>query len=188
MTDAGRTVVITGASSGFGAAAARAFADRGDRVWGAMRDAGGRNAARMAELEAYSPRIAIAEMDVASDASVADGFARILAEGPVDVLINNAGIMYMCMTEAYSRSQAAEQRDAMTLKAMRTTHTALPMMRRSVRSAILYSSSPTGRESAPFFGTNCAEKPPEEAYSQSLRYEVAPLHVNLAPVEPGPFP
>jgi NAD(P)-dependent dehydrogenase (short-subunit alcohol dehydrogenase family) len=78
----GRTIVITGASSGFGAAAVRAFADRGDRVWGTMRDTAGRNAAKKAELEGYSPRIAIAEMDVTSDASVADGFARILAEGP----------------------------------------------------------------------------------------------------------
>ena len=60
----------------------RAFADRGDRVWGTMRDADGRNAAKKAELEAYSPRIAIAEMDVTSDASVAEGFAGILAEGP----------------------------------------------------------------------------------------------------------
>mgnify|MGYP000420824299 CR=1 FL=1 len=64
-----------------------------------MRDAEGRNAARKAELEAYSPRIAIAEMDVTSDAVVAEGFARILAEGSVDILINNAGIMYTGMTE-----------------------------------------------------------------------------------------
>jgi NAD(P)-dependent dehydrogenase (short-subunit alcohol dehydrogenase family) len=70
MTDTGRTVVLTGASSGFGAAAVRAFADRGDRVWGTMRDAEGRNAGKKAELEAYSPRIAIAEMDVTRDASV----------------------------------------------------------------------------------------------------------------------
>jgi NAD(P)-dependent dehydrogenase (short-subunit alcohol dehydrogenase family) len=64
MPDTARTVVITGASSGFGAAAVRAFADRGDRVWGTMRDADGRNAAKKADLEAYAPGIAIAEMDV----------------------------------------------------------------------------------------------------------------------------
>ncbi len=188
MTDAGRTVVITGASSGFGAAAARAFADRGDRVWGAMRDAGGRNAARMAELEAYSPRIAIAEMDVASDASVADGFARILAEGPVDVLINNAGIMYIGMTEAYSVGQAAEQMDANYFEAIRTMQAVLPSMRAAGRGLIVNTSSLAGRVSAPFFGTYCATKHALEAYSQSLRYEVAPFGVDVALVEPGPFP
>jgi NAD(P)-dependent dehydrogenase (short-subunit alcohol dehydrogenase family) len=75
MSTPERTIVITGASSGFGAAAVRAFADRGDRVWGTMRDTAGRNAAKKAELEGYSPRITIAEMDVTSDASVAEGFA-----------------------------------------------------------------------------------------------------------------
>jgi NAD(P)-dependent dehydrogenase (short-subunit alcohol dehydrogenase family) len=57
MPDTARTVVITGASSGFGAAAVRAFADRGDRVWGTMRDADGRNAAKKADLEAYAPAL-----------------------------------------------------------------------------------------------------------------------------------
>ena len=93
MPENAKTVVITGVSSGFGAAAVRAFADRGDRLWGTMRDANGRNAAKKAELEAYSSRIAIAEMDVTSETSVAEGFAPTLAEGPVDILINNAGIM-----------------------------------------------------------------------------------------------
>jgi NAD(P)-dependent dehydrogenase (short-subunit alcohol dehydrogenase family) len=129
MSTPERTIVITGASSGFGAAAVRAFTDRGDRVWGTMRDTAGRNAAKKAELEAYSPRIAIAEMDVTSDASVADGFAAILANGPIDILINNAGIMYIGMTEAYSVAQAAEQMDTNYFGAIRAMQAVLPSMR-----------------------------------------------------------
>lgn len=184
-----RTIVITGASSGFGAAAVRAFADRGDRVWGTMRDtAGGRNAAKKAELEGYSPRITIAEMDVTSDASVAEGFAAILADGPIDILINNAGIMYIGMTEAYSVTQAAEQMDTNYFGAIRAMQAVLPSMRAAGRGLIINTSSLAGRVSVPFFGTYCATKHALEAYSQSLRYEVAPFGIDVSLVEPGPFP
>jgi len=188
MSETGRTVVITGASSGFGAAAVRAFADQGNRVWGTMRDAEGRNAIKKAELEARSPRIAIAEMNVTSDASVTDGFARILAEGPVDILINNAGIMYIGMTEAYSVAQAHEQMETNYFGAIRAMQAVLPSMRAAGSGLIINTSSIAGRVSVPFFGTYSATKHALEAYSQSLRYEVAPFGVDVALVEPGPFP
>jgi NAD(P)-dependent dehydrogenase (short-subunit alcohol dehydrogenase family) len=188
MAESGKTVVITGASSGFGAAAVRAFADRGDRVLGTMRDTAGRNAAKRAELEGYSPCITIAEMDVTSDASVAVGFDRILANGPIDILINNAGIMYIGMTEAYSVAQAAEQMDTNYFGAMRAMQAVLPSMRAAGSGLIINTSSLAGRVSVPFFGTYCATKHALEAYSQSLRYEVAPFGIDVALVEPGPFP
>jgi NAD(P)-dependent dehydrogenase (short-subunit alcohol dehydrogenase family) len=166
----------------------RAFADRGDRVWGTMRDTAGRNAAKKAELEGYSPRITIAEMDVTSDASVAEGFARILADGPVDILINNAGIMYIGMTEAYSVAQAAEQMDTNYFGAIRAMQAVLPSMRAAGQGLIINTSSIAGRVSVPFFGTYCATKHALEAYSQSLRYEVSPFGIDVALVEPGPFP
>jgi NAD(P)-dependent dehydrogenase (short-subunit alcohol dehydrogenase family) len=187
-TNTGRTVVITGASSGFGEGAARAFADRGYRVWGTMRDAAGRNAGKKAALQAGSPSISIVEMDVTSDASVAAGFARILAEGPVDILINNAGIMYIGMTEAYSVAQAEEQMDTNYFGAIRAMQAVLPSMRAAGSGLIINTSSLAGRVSVPFFGTYCATKHALEAYSQSLRYEVAPFGIDVALVEPGPFP
>jgi NAD(P)-dependent dehydrogenase (short-subunit alcohol dehydrogenase family) len=188
VMDTGRTVVITGASSGFGEGAVRAFAERGDRVWGTIRDAEGRNAGKKAALEAYSSRIAIVEMDVTRDASVADGFARILAESPVDILINNAGIMYIGMTEAYSVAQAHEQMDTNYFGAIRAMQAVLPAMRAAGAGLIVNTSSIAGRVSVPFFGTYCATKHALEAYSQSLRYEVAPFGIDVALVEPGPFP
>jgi len=182
------TVVITGASSGFGAAAVRAFADRGWRVWGTMRDTAGRNAGAKAALEAHAPRISIVEMDVTRDASVTEGFARILAEGPVDILINNAGIMYIGMTEAYSVAQAAAQMETNYFGAIRAVQAVLPSMRAAGKGLIVNTSSIAGRVAVPFFGTYCATKHALEAYSQSLRYEVAPFGVDVALVEPGPFP
>jgi NAD(P)-dependent dehydrogenase (short-subunit alcohol dehydrogenase family) len=187
-TGTGKTVVITGASSGFGEGAVRAFADRGCRVWGTMRDAAGRNAAKKATLEAHSSRISIVEMDVTSDASVANGFAPILADGPVDILINNAGIMYIGMTEAYSVAQAHEQMDTNYFGAIRAMQAVLPTMRAAGTGLIVNTSSIAGRVSVPFFGTYCATKHALEAFSQSLRYEVAPFGIDVALVEPGPFP
>jgi len=183
-----RTIVITGASSGFGESAVRALADQGDRVWGSMRDVGGRNADKKAALEAHSSRISIVDMDVTDDASVAAGFERILADGAVDVLINNAGIMYIGMTEAYSIAQAREQMDTNYFGAIRTMQAVLPSMRAAGSGLIINTSSIAGRVAVPFFGTYCATKYALEAYTQSLRYEVAPFGVDVALVEPGPFP
>lgn len=188
-TDTLGTVVITGASSGFGEGAVRAFAGRGYRVWGTMRDAAGRNAGKKAALEAASPRISIVEMDVTGDASVADGFAAIMAAGPVDILINNAGIMHLGLTEAFSVAQAQEQEQMETnyFGAIRAMQAVLPGMRAAGAGLIINTSSLVGRISPPFFGSYTATKHALEGYSQALRYEVSPFGVDIAIVEPGPF-
>ena len=182
-----KTVVITGASSGFGEGAVKSFADKGYRVWGTMRDAEGRNAGKKAALEAYSARISVIDMDVADDESVAAGFARILDHGPVDILINNAGIMFLGITEAFSVAQAHEQMNANYYGVIRTMQAVLPAMRMAGTGLIINCSSIVGRISPPFFGTYTATKHALEGYSQSLRYEVAPFGVDIALVQPGPF-
>ena len=187
MSETSPRVVITGASSGFGEGAVKAFADKGYLVWGTMRDVAGRNAAKRAALEAFSPNVSIVEMDVTDDASVREGFAEILSDGPVDVLINNAGIMYVGLTEAYGVDQAHAQMDTNYFGAIRCTQAVLPGMRAAGSGLILNTSSVAGRIAVPFFGTYCATKHALEAYSQSLRYEVARFGVDVALVEPGPF-
>ncbi|MGA1180669.1 MAG: SDR family oxidoreductase [Marivivens sp.] len=187
MPDTGRTVVITGASSGFGEGAVRAFADRGYRVWGTMRDTAGRNAGKMATLQAISRKVSIVEMDMADDASVADGFATILAAGPVDILINNAGIMYIGLTEAFSVAQAREQMETNYFGAIRAMQAVLPGMRAAGKGLIINTSSLVGRVSPPFFGSYSATKHALEGYSQAVRYEISPFGVDVVIVEPGPF-
>ncbi len=187
MDEKNTRVVVTGASSGFGEGAVKAFADKGYRVWGTMRDVEGRNASRRDALQAHSPHVSIVEMDVTDDESVQAGFAGILADGAVDVLINNAGIMYIGMTEAYSVEQAQAQMNTNYFGAIRCTQAVLPGMRAANAGLIINTSSIAGRVSVPFFGTYCATKHALEAYSQGLRYEVAPFGVDVALVEPGPF-
>jgi NAD(P)-dependent dehydrogenase (short-subunit alcohol dehydrogenase family) len=182
-----KTVVITGTSSGFGEGAAKAFADKGYRVWGTMRDIDGRNAQKREALEAYSPNVSVLDMDVASDESVDAGFARVLAQGPVDVLINNAGIMYLGITEAFSITQAKEQMETNYYGAVRTMQAVLPAMRAAKSGLIINTSSLVGQISPPFFSTYSATKHALEGYTQGLRYEVSPFGIDVALVEPGPF-
>ena len=187
MKESKKRVVITGVSSGFGAEAATAFADKGYRVWGTMRDAAGRNASKRDALQAHSSDISILEMDVTDDASVRAAFAEILAEGPIDVLINNAGIMYLGITEAFSVAQAKEQMETNYYGAIRTMQAVLPGMRAARSGLIINTSSLVGQISPPFFATYSATKHALEGYSQGLRYELSPFGVDVALVEPGPF-
>lgn len=184
-----KTVVITGSSSGFGFLAARAFAEHGYAVWATMRNADSANLIRKQELEAASKNIRVITMDVADDASVATAIGQVIAQaGKVDVLINNAGIMYIGHTEAYSVTQVQEQMNVNLYGAIRTTQAVLPHMRKVGNGLIINTSSTAGRVAYPYFGTYGATKFALEAYSQSLHYEMAPHGVEVVIVEPGPFP
>lgn len=183
-----KNVIITGSSSGFGLKAAKDFADKGYHVYATMRNPGGKNGAVKAELEAHSVHIKVVDMDVTSDASVNEAMAIILAEaGTVDVLVNNAGIMYLGITEAFSVAQAHEQMETNYYGAIRTMQAVLPSMRKAGTGLIINTSSLVGRMSPPFFGTYTATKHALEGYSQALRYEVSPFGIDVVVVEPGPF-
>ena len=180
--------MITGSSSGFGEGAAKVFSDAGYRVWATMRDTNGRNASKKKTLENYSGKISVVEMDVSEKDSVREAFSVIFKEiEKVDVLINNAGIMYTGITEGFSVEQAHQQMNTNYFGAIRTTQAVLPGMRKAENGLIINVSSIAGRIAAPYFGTYCATKFALEAYSQSLRYELAPCGVDIALVEPGPF-
>ena len=184
-----QNVVITGSSSGFGYLAAGAFAERGYRVWATMRNAATKNAGRAQELEAMSDAVRVVDMDVTDAGSVDRAIDTVVGEdGKVDVLINNAGIMYVGHTEAYSVEQAHRQMDVNYYGMIRVTQAVLPHMRRAAAGLIINNSSVAGRVSWPYMGTYSATKFAVEAYSQALRFEMAPFGVDVALVEPGPFP
>lgn len=183
-----KNVIITGSSNGFGLKAAKDFADKGYKVFATMRNPMGKNARAKAEVEGHSAHITVVDMDVTNDASVQQAIGGIIAtEGKVDLLINNAGIMFIGITEAFSVDQAHEQMNANYYGAIRTMQAVLPAMRKAGSGLIINCSSIVGRISPPFFGTYTATKHALEGYSQALRYEVAPFGVDIAIVEPGPF-
>ena len=183
-----KNIIITGSSSGFGLKAAKDFADKGNKVFATMRNPEGKNAAVKAELEAHSPHVKVVAMDVTKDASVKEAMTNILSEaGNIDILINNAGIMYLGITEAFSVEQAKFQMETNYFGAIRTIQAILPGMRAAGKGLIINTSSLVGRMSPPFFGTYTATKHALEGYSQALRYEVSPFGVDVVMVEPGPF-
>ena len=75
-----------------------------------MRNPEGKNADKKAELEAHSANIKVVDLDVTNDDSVKNAMENIIAEaGNIDILINNAGIMFLGITEAFSIKQAKQQ-------------------------------------------------------------------------------
>jgi NAD(P)-dependent dehydrogenase (short-subunit alcohol dehydrogenase family) len=184
-----KNIIITGSSNGFGLKAAKDFADKGNKVYATMRNPNGKNANAKADLESHSTNIKVVDMDVTDEASVKEAMATILAEAgsKIDILINNAGIMYLGITEAFSVEQAKFQMETNYFGAIRVMQAVLPSMRKAGSGLIINTSSLVGRMSPPFFGTYTATKHALEGYTQALRYEVSPFGVDVVMVEPGPF-
>lgn len=183
-----KTIIITGSSNGFGLQAAKDFADKGYQVFATMRNPDGKNAAKKSELLAHSSRIHVVDMDVAEEMSVQLAMENILsATDTIDVLLNNAGIMYLGITEAFSVAQARFQMETNYFGAIRTMQAVLPTMRKAGSGLVINTSSLVGRMSPPFFGTYTATKHALEGYTQALRYEVSPFGIDVVLVEPGPF-
>ncbi len=182
-----KKVIITGSSSGFGLLAAQHFADNDYTVYATMRKSQ-KNESIKKDLEDYSSNIKVVSMDVSTDSSVSEAISSILAEaGTIDVLINNAGIMHMGVAEAFSVEQANQLMNVNYYGAIRTIQAVLPNMRKEGKGLIINTTSAYGRVFAPFAATYGASKAAVEAYTQSLKYELAPTGVEAIIVEPGPF-
>ncbi|WP_298423597.1 SDR family oxidoreductase [uncultured Kordia sp.] len=187
-----KNVVITGSSSGFGYLASLTLARKGYKVWATMRNSESKNLEKKKELlqiaQQENLHIAVVDMDVNSDTSVAAAIQTIVdVDGKVDHLVNNAGYMFVGITEAYSIQQAKDQFETNFFGILRTTKAVAPHMRAQKEGLIINVTSLAGRLSFPYFGIYCASKHAVEAYSQALRYELAPFGVEVSVVEPGPF-
>lgn len=189
-----KTVLITGSSNGFGYLSALTLARKGHKVWATMRDANGKNKSKKEAFESIALKekisITVAELDVTSDKSTNDLVDKINNVEPkgLDVLINNAGIMYVGITEAYSLKQAQEQFDTNFFGVIRSSKAFLPLLKKSTDGLIINISSLAGRLVFPYFGIYCASKFALEAYSESLKYELKPFGVDVSIIEPGPYP
>ncbi len=181
-----KTVLITGCSSGFGLLAAKKLAARGDRVFATMRDPFGKN--RNAAEELVKLNIEVLDLDVTSESSVETAAETMEREGGApDVIINNAGQMFVGLIEAFTGEELSNQLDVNIVGVHRVTRAFLPAMRKQSKGLFINISSIAGRLAIPFFAIYNASKWAVEGYSLAARRELASVGVDVVVVEPGPF-
>src|SRR6267154_1073529 len=182
-----KTVLITGASSGFGRDTAETLFRAGHTVYASMRGTQGKN--REASEALRKLGIMTVELDVSDDASVEAGVKKVLVEaGRIDVLVNNAGIMSAGVTEAFTAEQAKVIFDTNVIGLLRVTRAVLPSMRQKRDGLVVNIGSILGRVTFPFLGIYGASKFAIEALTDSYRYELSQLGVDVVLVQPSAYP
>ena len=184
-----QTILITGASRGIGLLAARALATNGHTVYAGMRDVAGRNAEAASQMRADAQADGLdlipIELDVTDEQACQAVVDEIEANHPLDVLVNNAGVMPVGLTEAFTMAQTKDVFDVNVYGIMRTTRAALPVMRSRKSGLIINLSSSAGRFGMPYFGIYCASKWAVEAYSEALHHELETFGIDSVLVEPS---
>jgi Short-chain alcohol dehydrogenase of unknown specificity len=177
-----QTWFITGASSGLGAALARAALRAGHRVAATARDS-----ARLESLVDTAPeRVLALSMDLtAPDQIEASVAATERWHGGVDVLVNNAALGYLAAIEEGEDAKIRTLFETNVLGVAHTIRAALPGMRRRSRGAIINVSSFNGVVAMPSLGYYSATKFALEGLTEALAQEVAPFGIKVMAIEPG---
>lgn len=188
-----KIIVITGASSGFGALTARALSQAGHRVYAGMRDTTGRNAPQVEAARSFAEEHGVdlrpMEMDVASQSSVDAAIAGIREENrTLDVVIHNAGRMVFGPAEAFTPEQLAEIYDVNVLGTQRVNRAVLPHLREQGEGLVVWvSSSSTRGGTPPYLGPYFAAKAAMDALAVSYAGELALWGIETSIIVPGAF-
>jgi NAD(P)-dependent dehydrogenase (short-subunit alcohol dehydrogenase family) len=173
-------VLITGASSGIGQAAANLFAERGWRVVATMR-----NPAEGATLAEHQ-QVTVLPLDVTDLASVEMAVAATLHHfGRIDVVINNAGYGLFGPFETATDEQIRRQFATNVDGVFAVTRAVLPTMRRQGSGTIINVASLGGLISLPLFSLYNATKFAVVGFTESLSFELAPLGIRAKAIAPG---
>ena len=188
---AGKSILITGCSSGFGRLSALLFARSGAKVFATMRNLPRREGDELMELaKEEGLDLHVLEIDVLDDQQVADGVAeaeRIAGHG-LDVLVNNAGIGITGPVEVQDMEATKLAFDTNVLGYQRLARAVLPGMRARKQGHIFAISSQLGRVIVPYAGHYSATKFAVEAMFEQLAYELVPHNIGVTIIEPGGYP
>jgi len=188
-----QVIIITGASSGFGALAARALARAGHKVYASMRETTGRNAPQVEAAHRYAQEHGIdlrtIELDIASAASCEMAVEQIVAaHGRLDVIVHNAGHMAFGPAEAFTPEQFAQLYDINVLGTQRVNRAALPVLRRQGRGLVVWVSSSSARGGTPpYLAPYFAAKAAMDALAVSYAGELARWGIETSIIVPGAF-
>ena len=169
------TVLITGCSSGYGLATAQRFLDEGWNVVATMRTP-------RPDVLPASDRLTLLPLDVTDPESIANA---VKASGPVDVLVNNAGIGGIGAFEATPMDTTRELFDTNTFGVMAMTQAVVPQMRSRRSGVIVNVTSSTTLAAMPLAAVYTASKSAIEGFSGSLALELGFFGVRVKLVEPG---
>ncbi|KPB04767.1 SDR family oxidoreductase [Bacillus sp. CHD6a] len=182
-----KTVIITGASGGFGKSFTKAFLLAGYQVVATIRD----ETKKPILLEGLSTKekgnLTFSLLDVANKESVNNFGSFVQGLERVDVLINNAGFAVAGFAEELSMEEYQFQLETNLLGVMRVTNHVLPKMRKKGNGRIINISSISGLIGFPGLSPYVSSKYALEGYSESLRLEVKKLGIDVVLVEPGSF-
>ncbi|KMJ58808.1 short-chain dehydrogenase [Bacillus sp. LL01] len=182
-----KTVIITGASGGFGKVFTKRFLEAGYHVVATIRD----EAKKPGLLEGLSPKevelLSIALLDVADKESVTRFGQYIHALDRVDVLINNAGFAVAGFAEELTTEEYQFQFETNLFGVMRVTNLVLPKMRHQGKGRIINISSISGLIGFPGLSPYASSKYALEGYSESLRLELRDFGIDVVLIEPGSF-
>ena len=187
----GKSVLITGCSSGFGRLAAELLARQGAKVFASMRNIPRTEATELFEIARKdSLPIFIIDIDVTSEDSCARGVATAeeMNRGPIDVLVNNAGIGITSPIEVQDMEATRLMFETNVFGPHRMARAVLPGMRKRGAGQIIQISSQLGRVITPYSGHYSATKFALEAMSEQLAYELVPHHIDVSIIEPGGYP
>ncbi len=172
------TVLITGCSSGYGLATARHFHDRGWSVVATMRTP-------REDLLPRSERLRVLRLDVTDPASIA---AALAACGPLDALVNNAGIGLAGAFEATSMATTREVFETNTFGVMAMTRAVIPQLRARGAGVVVNVTSSVTLAPMPLAAVYSGSKMAIEGFTASLALELAWFGVRVKLVEPGYAP
>ncbi|TDC39361.1 SDR family oxidoreductase [Micromonospora sp. 15K316] len=188
-----KIILISGASSGFGALAARALARAGHTVYAGLRDQAGKNAPAVVAAAEYAAEHGVdlrtVELDVSNQPSVDGAVATVLAEqGRLDVLIHNAGHMVTGPAEAFTPEQMAAVYDTNVLGTQRLNRAALPHLRARRSGLVVWvGSSSTRGGTPPYLAPYFAAKAGMDALAVSYAAELARFGIETSIIVPGAF-
>ena len=188
---AGKTFLITGASSGFGNLGALLYARQGAKVFATMRNLPRPEAAELERIaRAEKLDLQVLELDVFSDAQVQAAVAEAekRSGGPIDVLVNNAGIVISGPVEVQDLEATRLAFDTNVYGYHRLARAVLPGMRQRRAGLIVNVSSQVGRVILPSMGLYSATKFAVESMSEQLAYELAPHGIDVVIIQPGGYP